>query len=206
MGETLGMPHAQAELMRLYHDDDVLGRCLGLVQEPHDILRRIARSIDPNVLEEDIATALNNRRRRMEHALMNVEPAILEALDRLRDAGMRTALVSDAGFDDVEFWEQSPLADRLDSVVFSYRLGVRKPDRRIYEHALSDIGVAPGDALFVGDGGSDEHRGARALGIRPVLVTRLISHWKPEIIYERRQHVDWEFLDVPAFVDELLSC
>jgi putative hydrolase of the HAD superfamily len=200
------MPHAQAELMRLYHDDDVLGRCLGLVLEPHDILRRIARRIDPNVAEENIAIALNNRRRRMEHALMNVEPAILEALDRLRDAGMRTALVSDAGFDDVEFWEQSPLADRLDSVVFSYRLGVRKPHRRIYEHALFDIGVAPVDSLFVGDGGSDEHRGARALGIRPVLVTRLISHWKPEIIYERRQHVDWEFLDVPAFVDELLSC
>jgi FMN phosphatase YigB (HAD superfamily) len=57
--------------------------------------------------------------------------------------------------------------------------------------------------LFVGDGGSDEHRGARAVGIRSVLVTRLLATWWPERVAERRTHADWEFEDVPAFVEAL---
>ena len=104
---------------------------------------------------------------------------------------------------DVESWQQSPLRDRFDAVVFSYQLGVRKPDARIYERALEAIGVAPGDAIFVGDGGSDEHRGARALGMTTVLVTRLYALWWPDEVAARRGRADWEFEDVPAFVAAL---
>jgi putative hydrolase of the HAD superfamily len=203
MGETLGVPHAHAELMRRYHEDDVLGRCFGHVKDPLDILRKIAHGYDPTIAEERIHAALAQRRKRIEHALVEVEEATLAALDRLRAAGIRTALVSDAGWDDVEYWDRSPLVEKLDAVVFSYEVGVRKPDRRIYEHALRGVGVRPEDALFVGDGGSDEHRGARAVGMGAVLVTRLISTWAPESIPERRPHADWEFEDVPAFVEAL---
>ncbi len=86
-----------------------------------------------------------------------------------------------------------------------YKLGVRKPDPRIYQHALAAIGVRPEDAIFVGDGGSDEHRGARAVGMRTVLVTRFLSRWRPERIAERRPHADWEFADVVGFVNALPS-
>jgi putative hydrolase of the HAD superfamily len=95
------------------------------------------------------------------------------------------------------------LCGRFDAVVFSYQLGVRKPDARIYRRALEEIGVAPGEAIFVGDGGSDEHRGAQALGIATVLVTRLYALWWPEQIAARRGQTDWEFDDVPAFVAAL---
>lgn len=203
MAETLGVPHAHDELNRRYHDDDILGRCVGRARDPHDIIRQIARGLDPDVTEERIATALGHRRRRIEHALVEVESSMLASLDELRAAGTKTALVSDAGFDDVECWERSPLVSRLDAVVFSYDLGVRKPDRRIYEHALRAIAVEPQAALFVGDGGSDEHRGARAVGMGTVLVTRLIASWQPEAIEARRPHADWEFEDVPAFVSAL---
>jgi putative hydrolase of the HAD superfamily len=88
-------------------------------------------------------------------------------------------------------------------VVFSYQVGVRKPDARIYARALDALGVAPADAIFVGDGGSDEHRGARALGMRTVLVTRLAGAWLPDVLAARRVHADWEFDDVAAFVAAL---
>jgi putative hydrolase of the HAD superfamily len=203
MGETLGIPHLHEELMRLYHEQDVLGRCLGKANDPFEVIRCLAHRLDPSIPDQRIATALANRRRRIEHALVNIEPPILAAIDRLRECGVRLALVSDAAVDDVEFWHRSPLASRLDAVVFSYEIGIRKPDRRIYEHALSDIAARPEDALFVGDGASDEHRGARAVGLGAVLVTRFVSHWRPEVIAERRPHADWEFEDVPAFVDAL---
>jgi putative hydrolase of the HAD superfamily len=67
-------------------------------------------------------------------------------------------------------WSQSPLAPRLDVVVFSCVAGVRKPDPRIYLNACTALGVTPQQCLYVGDGCSHELTGARALGMRPVLL------------------------------------
>jgi putative hydrolase of the HAD superfamily len=199
--QILGVP--AAEWQRLYYDDDVLGRCLGGVVDGVDAMRRVTHSIDPTVPEERILAAVESRRRRFEAGLIGIEDGILAALDRLRVAGIRTALVSDAGADDVEGWERSPLRERFDAIAFSYQLGVRKPDARIYQCALDTIGIPSAEAIFVGDGGSDEHRGARAVGMRTVLVTRLAAIWRPEAIAARRVHADWEFEDVPAFVAAL---
>jgi putative hydrolase of the HAD superfamily len=201
ISQILGV--SSSEWQRLYYELDVLGRCLGHVQDGVEAMRRVAHSLDPSIDEARILAAVESRRRRFETGLVEIETGMLAALDRLRDAGVRTVLVSDAGADDVESWERSPLRKRLDATIFSYQLGVRKPDARIYRHALEAGGVRPEEALFVGDGGSDEHRGARAVGIRPVLVTRLLATWWPERIAERRAHADWEFEDVPAFVEAL---
>jgi putative hydrolase of the HAD superfamily len=204
VAEALGIPHAHAELSRLYYDEDVLDRCRGKVRVPLEILRALAHRLDPTVSEERLAVALESRRRRFAHGLVEVEPATLAALDRLRAAGVRTALVSDAGYDDVEAWERSPLRGRLDATVFSYEVGVRKPDPRIFHRALSALGASPAEALFVGDGGSDELRGARAVGMGAVFVSRFLSRAAPERIEASRLHADWEFEDVPALVAALL--
>jgi len=201
LSQILGV--SSTEWQRLYYDTDVLGRCLGHVQDSDEAVRRVAQILNPSVDESQIMEAVASRRRRFETALVDIEIGMLGALDRLRDAGVRTALVSDAGADDVESWERSPLRERLDATIFSYQLGIRKPDPRIYQQALEAVGIRPEEALFVGDGGSDELRGARAVGIRPVLVTRLLATWWPDRISERRPHADWEFEDVPAFVDAL---
>ena len=198
--EILGVP--TAEWHRLYYEDDILGRCLGRVVDGVEAMRVVTHLIDATVPEERIIAAVESRRRRFETGLIQIEGGILDGLDRLRRAGIRTALVSDAGADDVESWQRSPLRERFDAIVFSYRLGVRKPDARVYQRALEIIDTRPADAIFVGDGGSDEHRGARAVGMKTVLVTRLAALC-PETIAARRAHVDWEFEDVPAFVQAL---
>ena len=185
---------------RLYYDEDVLGRCVGHVLDGVEAMRRVTHRLDPTVDDARILAAVESRRRRFELGLVKIENPILDALDRLRAAGIRTVLVSDAGADDVESWDRSPLPSRLDAAVFSYRVGVRKPDPRIYGHALDMVGVRAEDALFVGDGGSDELRGARAVGIPSVLVTRFLAMYWPERVEERRPLADWEFVDVPALV------
>jgi putative hydrolase of the HAD superfamily len=199
--EILGVP--SDEWQRRYYDEDIFGRCLGHVRDSFEAMRLVAHSIDPTIDEGRISEAVASRRRRFEAGLVHVEEPILAALDRLRAAGIRTAIVSDAGADDVESWPRSPLRSRVDVTVFSYELGYRKPDPRIYLHALSAVGVSPEEAMFVGDGGSEEHSGARALGITAVLVTRLFALWWPEKIPQRRPHADYEFPDVPAFVEGL---
>jgi putative hydrolase of the HAD superfamily len=199
--EILGVP--PAEFQRMYYDEDILGRCLGHIHDDVEAMRLVARSIDPAVPEERILAAVESRRRRFELGLVRVESSILAALDRLRAAGIRIALVSDAGADDVVSWARSPLRTRLDAAVFSYELGVRKPDARIYRRALDAVGARPHESIFVGDGGSDEHRGARAVGMHTVLVTRFFRMWWPDRIEERRAHADWEFEDVAEFVSAL---
>jgi putative hydrolase of the HAD superfamily len=201
ISEILGV--SGTEWHRLYYDDDVLGRCVGRIHDGVEAMRRVAHELDPTVDEARILAAVASRKRRFELGLVHIDRPILDALDRLRAAGVRTALVSDAGADDVESWDRSPLCSRLDATVFSYQIGVRKPDARIYAHALNAVGVRAEDALFVGDGGSDEHRGARAVGIGPVIVTRLVKQYWPDKVDERRAHADWEFEDVPGFVDAL---
>ena len=100
--------------------------------------------IDSSIPEDRIRAAVASRGQRFEMALLEIEPGMLAALDALRGAGIRTALVSDAGADDVEAWPRSPLRDRFDHVVFSYEVGSRKPEPRIYEHALDALGVEAG--------------------------------------------------------------
>src|SRR5215831_8905236 len=199
--EILGIP--AEEWQRLYYDEDVIGRCLGHVRDSVEAMRMVTHSIDPTVKEDQILAAVESRRRRFEMGLMRVEHSILAALENLRAAGIRTAIVSDAGADDVESWPLCPLGSRVDTAIFSYEVGYRKPDPRIYRTALSALGASPEDAIFVGDGGSDEHTGARAVGLRSVLVTRLFASWWPEKVAARRGIADWEFEDVPAFVAAL---
>jgi putative hydrolase of the HAD superfamily len=199
--EILGV--SADEWQRLYYDEDVLGRCLGHVRDSVEAMRRVTHSIDPSVEEERILAAVESRRRRFEIGLVAVEDSMLAALDTLRAAGIRTAIVSDAGADDVESWPRSPVGSRVDLTIFSYQVGYRKPDPRIYLHALGALGVEPGEAIFVGDGGSDEHNGARAVGMQTVLVTRLFSQWWPDKMEPRRGLADFEFEDVAAFVAAL---
>jgi putative hydrolase of the HAD superfamily len=201
VSEILGV--SGSEWHRLYYDEDILGRCLGHIHDGVEAMRRVTHTLNPNVEEARIHAAVESRRKRFEMGLTQVEAPILEALDRLRAAGVRIALVSDAGADDVEAWHRSPLRSRLDVTVFSYQVGIRKPDPRIYARALDAVGARPYEAFFVGDGGSDEHRGARAVGIPAVLVTRFLSMFWPEKIEERQAHADWVFDDVPAFVKAL---
>jgi putative hydrolase of the HAD superfamily len=201
VADHLGVP--SLEWQRRFYDDDLHGRCVGRVTDGYEAMRLVTHSIDPTIPEARIRAAVASRQRCFEIGLVEIEAAILDALDRLRAAGIRTALVSDAGADDVESWPRSPLCGRFDAVIFSYAVGIRKPDGRIYQRALEAVDARAADAIFVGDGGSEEHRGARAVGLRTVLVTRLLSYWRPDAIEERRADADWEFADVPAFVDAL---
>jgi putative hydrolase of the HAD superfamily len=100
-----------------------------------------------------------------------VAPATLGVLDRLREAGWRLALVSNATAETAEVWHTTALAGRFDAVAFSSVVGAAKPDREIYLAAAEALGAAPGECVYVGDGADDELAGAVALGMRVIRTT-----------------------------------
>jgi HAD superfamily hydrolase (TIGR01549 family) len=53
-------------------------------------------------------------------------------------------------------------------VVDSERVGLSKPDPRIFRRALDALGVTPSEATFVGDSAARDMAGARALGMRHI--------------------------------------
>jgi putative hydrolase of the HAD superfamily len=97
-------------------------------------------------------------------------PDVLPALAALREH--RLLVVSNWDCSLADWLGPAGLLEHVDAVVTSAQVGVAKPGRAIFEHALELAGVARGDAVHVGDSLENDVAGARAAGIRPVLVAR----------------------------------
>jgi putative hydrolase of the HAD superfamily len=164
---ALGVPAADfyAAMSRSFPE-----RIVGSYGDTRATLATIARACGaaPTAAELDRAVEVQHDGA----ALVRVpRPGALATLDELRARGSRIGLISDCSSELCEAWPRTPFASRVDAPVFSWRERCRKPDPRLYATAASRLGVAPGECWYVGDGGSREHRGARAAGMRPVLVT-----------------------------------
>ncbi len=158
-----------------------------------EVIRTLAHRIDPGIDEGRIVEAARERQARFDHALCSIRPGVLEALVKLRKAGFHLALVSNASSGEVSAWPRSPLSEIFDTAVFSCDCGSRKPEPAIYREALARVGCDAREALFVGDGGSDEHLGARALGLESVLMT---GYLEKEVIEARRGQARWAIREI----------
>jgi putative hydrolase of the HAD superfamily len=78
-----------------------------------------------------------------------LEPAMLAAVRRAREAGVRTGLISNSW--GTRRYDRGLLADLFDGVVISGEVGVRKPAPEIYALGAERIGLAPSACVFVDD-------------------------------------------------------
>ena len=98
-------------------------------------------------------------------ASLQPDEAMLDALGRIHDAGHATAIVSNSfGYGAYDGYE---LDRRVDHVVLSGAVGVRKPSRRIYLLAADLAGVPPERCVFVDDL-AQNITGAERAGMRGV--------------------------------------
>jgi putative hydrolase of the HAD superfamily len=75
--------------------------------------------------------------------------AMVEAVRRAREAGVRTALVSNSW--GVHRYPHDVIAELFDGVVISGEEGIRKPARRMYELGAERAGAALEECVFVDD-------------------------------------------------------
>jgi epoxide hydrolase-like predicted phosphatase len=97
--------------------------------------------------------------------------AVVAATRRLRERGLRTALVTNNAREFSRGWRSLiPIAELFDAVIDSSEVGVRKPDPAIFSLALRELGgVAPEHAVFLDDFPGNV-AAARRLGMHAVLV------------------------------------
>jgi HAD superfamily hydrolase (TIGR01509 family) len=93
-----------------------------------------------------------------------------ESLARLRQAGLKLAVVSNSDGRVEQALEAAGLRQYFDVVIDSALVGVEKPDPRIFHAALEALDVAPDEALYVGDLYEVDVVGARAAGLDAVLL------------------------------------
>jgi HAD superfamily hydrolase (TIGR01549 family) len=102
---------------------------------------------------------------------------VLPVLDELRRAELSIAVVSN-GIRDLRAFVTHHDLD-VDAIVDSRSHGRVKPHPTIFQAALTALAVAPEEAVMVGDSLEEDIEGARALGMRAVLIDREDRH--PEI-------------------------
>ncbi|HYF63444.1 MAG TPA: HAD family hydrolase [Herpetosiphonaceae bacterium] len=81
------------------------------------------------------------------------------------------------------------VAGRFAQVVTSVEVGTRKPHPAIFRHALDALGLQPDAAIYVGDSYADDWAGARAAGLRCILIDPAGQHrdaagWRVGSLFE----------------------
>jgi len=110
------------------------------------------------------------RLHRERHLWSSVAERSAESLERLRAAGLKLGVVSNSDGRVDEALRAAALREYFDVVIDSALMGVEKPDPRIFQAALDALGVAPHEALYVGDLYHVDVLGARAAGMDAVLL------------------------------------
>jgi len=92
------------------------------------------------------------------------------AIRRAKAAGLAAGVISNSNGSVRTLLEGAGLGDELDFVIDSALVGVEKPDPRIFRLALERAGVAPHEAVYIGDLYSVDVLGSRAAGLRSILL------------------------------------
>jgi putative hydrolase of the HAD superfamily len=99
-------------------------------------------------------------------------PDALLGLAELRERGHRLVVVSNWDCSLLDWLGPTGLLELVDGVVTSAVVGAAKPDPAVFRRALDLAGVDGSGAVHVGDSLDNDVAGARAAGIRPILVQR----------------------------------
>lgn len=100
-------------------------------------------------------------------------PDTVETLIALKEKGYKLAIVSNTQKGAVEdVIAKHNLKQYFDAVVLSYEHHMLKQDGKLYHVALEKLGVKPSEAIVVGDSIETDLEGAKAAGIKGVLIDR----------------------------------
>ncbi|HVU37129.1 MAG TPA: HAD-IA family hydrolase [Opitutales bacterium] len=177
-------------------------RLTGLEREPRKIVEGLARAINPGIEDSVIERAVANRLTRFAGSLTHIPPANLSVLTKLRRAGRKLGLISNADASEIQAWPQSPLREHFHSAVFSCEVGLLKPEPPIYLHCLEALGLPASECVYVADGSVGELTAARALGFTTVMIAGVIREIWPEKIAGRAREADFMIEELTELLPE----
>ncbi|MBI2851311.1 MAG: HAD-IA family hydrolase [Chloroflexi bacterium] len=166
MATVLSAP--QDDFARLWHGT-FNHRCTGILKSPEENIEYVCRELGVSAEDGRKSEAARMRYEQTIRMLIPL-PGAIETLRRLRAEGYKTGLVTDCSEETPSIWNETPFAHLFGVTIFSCRVGLKKPDPRIYYLAAEGLGVMTGACLYVGDGSSNELTGASTVGMHAVLI------------------------------------
>jgi FMN phosphatase YigB (HAD superfamily) len=127
-------------------------------------IEEVSKFVKPHTTEDQIRSAWNS-------ILLDLPEKRLFCLEKVADSH-RIFLLSNTNEIHIEAFNQyllnthslPSLEPFFEKLYLSYEVGLRKPDRLIFEHVLADAGLKPESTLFIDDSIQHIHSAA-ALGI-----------------------------------------
>ena len=144
-------------------------RMVGRIPSTEATLRLICEQLgaEPGA---DTAKAAAEIRYEYVRGALSPRPGTVETISALRESGYRVGLISNCTEEVSRLWGSTPFAPLVDEAVLSFDAGLAKPDPRIYDLAISGLGVRAERCLYVGDGSDGELTGAAKAGMTAVLI------------------------------------
>lgn len=137
-------------------------------------LNRVRSLLDGGTLTDEAFAALAAHFRAPES--WTVFDDVLPVLDELSGRGLSLAIVSNWDSYLPRLLELKGLAGRFAAVSVSAIEETGKPQPEIFQRTCRRLGVAPAEALHVGDSLREDYEGARAAGLRALLLDRAAAH------------------------------
>ena len=172
-------------------------------------VREILRTLDPTLPERLGSTLLSALTEAYAKPALLASPELdrgaASTLETLATRGLAIGVVSNVmrtpGSVLRQIFDRSGLLASMKVLTFSDECGIRKPDPEIFRLTLRQVGVAPEDAVHVGDDPILDVEGARAAGMAVIQLApggRATAPVKPDAVVS-------ELREVPAALDRLAS-
>jgi FMN hydrolase / 5-amino-6-(5-phospho-D-ribitylamino)uracil phosphatase len=161
-------------------------------------------SVDPSRLDQGAipATALEIEDASL-LADLELLPGVRETIPALAARGYRLGIISDTSLTTGRilrsFLKKDGLLDCFTTLTFSDETGYPKPNRRMFESTLAELGARPSQAIHVGDTPRTDIAGAKALGMMTIrCAARVDSKEPPKADFVIRDH-----REIPAILSQL---
>jgi putative hydrolase of the HAD superfamily len=148
----------------------------------------------PKIIEE-----VRERNRRGLGIWIKKNDGVDEVLMELKGRGLKLGVISNSDGRVEDILRFNGILKHFDVVLDSGRIGIEKPDERIFHLATDRVKVKPGESLYVGDYYSVDYLGAQKAGLIPVLYDPLDVYREFDCIRIRN------LLDIVKMVDRICS-
>ena len=163
-------------------------RITGAFQTVESSIEYVCSRLGTALTAEQLSSAVQMRLQMIRRTL-SPRPDALETLVALKDQGYRIGLLSNCSIEIPILWPETAFADLFDSLIFSSRECLKKPDPRIYHLACERLGVAPEQCLYIADGENYELAAARKIGLDAVLIRNSSQNLSRDLHQEANE---WE--------------
>ncbi len=125
-------------------------------------------------------------------------PEVPQMLERLRGAGLKTAILSNGSPDMLRaVVDSAKVGQLLDAVLSVEEVGVFKPHRKVYQLAVDQFGAPPGSIVFLSSNAWDAYA-ASAFGMRVVWCNRYCQ--RPERLPGKPDYEITSLADLPVLL------